>query len=113
MNWITAVVPPERFRGVVEALELQGVTGIVATNAQVHGWAGGRTLAHRGSKHVQQSIPSIRIEFATYPDCTEAMTALIVQMGGMPSGVANVWVQTAISPVGAADIVSDRALVSS
>jgi len=114
MNLITGVVPPERFSEVLGELQAHGVTGIVATNAQVHGWAGGRTLAHRGSEYVQRSIPLIRIEFAAEPHETDAMAALVVRLGGLPAGVASVWINTTTA-LGATTMehASGKALVAS
>ena len=62
MKLIKAIIKPERFEAVKNALEDRGVTGMTVMEVQGRGEQKGITLEYRGKTMIVDMLPKIQIE---------------------------------------------------
>jgi nitrogen regulatory protein P-II 1 len=75
LKLITAVVKPQKFDEVKEALKSAGITGVTVTEVKGFGRQGGKTETFRGSEYKVELLPKIKIELIV----DEAIVATVVE----------------------------------
>ena len=67
MKKIEAIIRPEKFREIKEALEVAGYPGVTVTEVEGHGKQKGVDRKFRGMKYRLELIPKIKLEIVTTP----------------------------------------------
>jgi nitrogen regulatory protein P-II 1 len=78
MTKIEAIIRPNRFDAVKEALSDLGVDGMTVSEARGHGRQKGHTETYRGREYEVSLIPKIRIELVVLDERVEAIVAGII-----------------------------------
>jgi nitrogen regulatory protein P-II 1 len=78
MTKIEAIIRPNRFEAVKEALSDLGVDGMTVSEARGHGRQKGHTEIYRGREYEVSLIPKIRIELVVLDERVEAIIAGII-----------------------------------
>ena len=78
MTKIEAIIRPNRFEAVKEALSDLGVDGMTVSEARGHGRQKGHTETYRGREYEISLIPKIRIELVVPDERVEAIIAGII-----------------------------------
>jgi nitrogen regulatory protein P-II 1 len=78
MTKIEAIIRPNRFEAVKEALSDLGVDGMTVSEARGHGRQKGHTETYRGREYEVSLIPKIRIELVVPDERVEAIIAGII-----------------------------------
>ncbi len=79
MTKVEAIVRPNRFEAVKEALTELGVEGMTVSEARGHGRQKGHTETYRGREYEVGLIPKIRIELVVKDDRVEAIVDTIIK----------------------------------
>ncbi|MHB1699055.1 MAG: P-II family nitrogen regulator [Acidobacteriaceae bacterium] len=82
MTKIEAIIRPNRFDAVKEALSDLGVEGMTVSEVRGHGRQKGHTESYRGSEYEISLIPKLRVEVVVADDRVEAI------IGAISSGAA-------------------------
>ncbi len=64
MKWIVAIVKPNRFDAVREALAEAGVKGLTVSEVKGYGRQKGHKEVYRGAEYTVDFVPKIKIELA-------------------------------------------------
>lgn len=95
MKLITALIQPEKFDDIREALEKFGVDGMTASEAQGYGRQHGHVEVYRGKEYDIRLIPKIRLEVLATDERTEDIVDLIISTANTGSaGDGKVWIST-------------------
>jgi nitrogen regulatory protein P-II 1 len=62
LKLVTAVVKPQKFDEVKEALKSAGITGVTVTEVKGFGRQGGKTEVFRGSEYKVELLPKLKVE---------------------------------------------------
>jgi len=93
LKLVTAVVKPQKFDEVKDALKGAGITGVTVTEVKGFGRQGGKTEVFRGSEYKVELLPKLKVEVvvdeAAVPAVVEAITS-----GGQTGkiGDGKIWV---------------------
>jgi|ERR1700737_1046836 nitrogen regulatory protein P-II 1 len=79
MTKIEAIVRPNRFEAVKEALSELGVEGMTVSEARGHGRQKGHTETYRGREYEVGLIPKIRLEMVVKDDRVEPIIETIIK----------------------------------
>lgn len=79
MTKVEAIVRPNRFEAVKEALSELGVEGMTVSEARGHGRQKGHTETYRGREYEVGLIPKIRLEMVVKDDRVEAIVETIIK----------------------------------
>ena len=79
MTKVEAIVRPNRFEAVKEALSELGVEGMTVSEARGHGRQKGHTETYRGREYEVGLIPKIRLEIVVKDDRVEAIVDTIIK----------------------------------
>lgn len=79
MTKVEAIVRPNRFDAVKEALTEVGVEGMTVSEARGHGRQKGHTETYRGREYEIDLIPKIRIETVVQDNHVDAVVAAILK----------------------------------
>jgi nitrogen regulatory protein P-II 1 len=79
MTKVEAIVRPNRFEAVKEALTELGVEGMTVSEARGHGRQKGHTETYRGREYEVGLIPKIRLELVVKDDRVEAIVETIIK----------------------------------
>ncbi len=82
MTKIEAIVRPNKFDAVKEALTEIGVEGMTVSEARGHGRQKGHTETYRGREYEVGLIPKIRLELVVADARVEEVVAAIVKSAG-------------------------------
>ena len=72
MTKIEAIIRPNRFEAVKEALKEQGVEGMTVSEVRGHGRQKGHTETYRGREYEVSLIPKLRVELVVLDERVEA-----------------------------------------
>ena len=78
MTKIEAIIRPNRFDAVKEALSDLGVDGMTVSEARGHGRQKGHTETYRGREYEVSLIPKLRVELVVLDERVEAILAAII-----------------------------------
>lgn len=78
MTKIEAIIRPNRFEIVKEALSNLGIEGMTVSEARGHGRQKGHTETYRGREYEVSLIPKVRVEMVVLDDRVEAIVAAII-----------------------------------
>jgi len=78
MTKIEAIIRPNRFEAVKEALSDLGVDGMTVSEARGHGRQKGHTETYRGREYEVSLIPKLRVELVVLDERVEAIVAGII-----------------------------------
>ena len=79
MTKVEAIVQPNRFEAVKEALVAQGVEGMTVTEVKGFGRQKGHTEIYRGSEYTVDFLPKIKIEVVLGDSMVENATIAVVK----------------------------------
>ena len=95
MRKIEAIIRPEKFSAVREALQALGCPGITVSDVKGHGKQGGLTQQWRGREYKIDFLPKVKIELVINdsPKLEEVIKAIIdnAQVGQIGDGKIFVW----------------------
>lgn len=95
MKLITALIQPEKFEDIRQALEKFGVDGMTASEAQGYGRQYGHVEVYRGKEYDIRLIPKIRLEILAATDRAEDIVDLIISTANTGSaGDGKIWIST-------------------
>jgi len=78
MTKIEAIIRPNRFEAVKEALSDLGVDGMTVSEARGHGRQKGHTETYRGREYEVSLIPKLRVELVVLDERVEPIIAAII-----------------------------------
>ena len=78
MTKIEAIIRPNRFEVLKEALSKLGVEGMTVSEVRGHGRQKGHTERYRGSEYEVSLIPKLRVEVVTKDDQVESIVDAIL-----------------------------------
>ena len=78
MTKIEAIIRPNRFEAVKEALADLGIEGMTVSEARGHGRQKGHTETYRGREYEVSLIPKVRVEMVVLDGRVEAVVAAII-----------------------------------
>jgi nitrogen regulatory protein P-II 1 len=78
MTKIEAIIRPNRFEAVKEALSDLGIDGMTVSEARGHGRQKGHTETYRGREYEVSLIPKLRVELVVLDERVEAILAAII-----------------------------------
>lgn len=78
MTKIEAIIRPNRFDAVKDALSEIGVNGLTVSEARGHGRQKGHTETYRGREYDVSLIPKLRVELVVIDDDVEKIVAAII-----------------------------------
>src|SRR5260370_24445035 len=79
MTKVEAIIRPNRFEDVKEALSELGVEGMTVSEARGHGRQKGHTETYRGREYEVGLIPKIRLEMVVKDDRVETIIETIIK----------------------------------
>ena len=79
LKLVTAVVKPQKFDEVKDALKSAGITGVTVTEVKGFGRQGGKTEAFRGSEYKVEFVPKVMIEVLVDTAAVDKVVDLIGQ----------------------------------
>jgi len=82
MTKIEAIVRPNKFEAVKEALTEIGIEGMTVSEARGHGREKGHTETYRGREYEVSLVPKIRLELVVADNRTEEVVDVIVKSAG-------------------------------
>ncbi|HBH56518.1 MAG TPA: P-II family nitrogen regulator [Kocuria sp.] len=93
MKLITAVVRPEKFSDVKDALEAYGVQGMTVLTVHGYGRQRGHREVYRGAEYTVDLLEKVRIETVVEDDAAQDIVTVVVSAArtGEP-GDGKVWV---------------------
>lgn len=93
MKLITAIIQPEKFEAVKDALVLAEVHGITVSEASGYGRQRGHTEVYRGVEHSVDLISKVRIEIVTTDELADSLVETIVRIAQTGRvGDGKIWV---------------------
>ncbi|WP_421082968.1 P-II family nitrogen regulator [Rothia nasimurium] len=93
MKLITALIQPEKFEDIREALEGYGVDGMTVSEAQGYGRQKGHIEIYRGKEYSVQMISKLRLEILAASDRANDIIDLIIATANTGSaGDGKIWV---------------------
>ncbi|WP_237188125.1 P-II family nitrogen regulator [Rothia nasimurium] len=93
MKLITALIQPEKFEEIREALESYGVDGMTVSEAQGYGRQKGHIEIYRGKEYSVQMISKLRLEILADTDRAGDIIDLIIATANTGSaGDGKIWV---------------------
>lgn len=78
MTKIEAIIRPNRFDAVKEALSDLGIDGMTVSEARGHGRQKGHTETYRGREYEVSLIPKLRVELVVLDERVETIVAAII-----------------------------------
>ncbi len=78
MTKIEAIIRPNRFDAVKEALSELGVEGLTVSEARGHGRQKGHTETYRGREYEVSLVPKLRVELVVVDEQVENIVAAII-----------------------------------
>jgi nitrogen regulatory protein P-II 1 len=78
MTKIEAIIRPNRFEAVKEALSDLGIDGMTVSEARGHGRQKGHTETYRGREYEVSLIPKLRVELVVLDERVDALVAAII-----------------------------------
>ncbi len=78
MTKIEAIIRPNRFDAVKEALSELGVEGLTVSEARGHGRQKGHTETYRGREYEVSLVPKLRVELVVVDEQVEKIVAAII-----------------------------------
>jgi nitrogen regulatory protein P-II 1 len=78
MTTVVAIIRPNRFDAVKEALQDLGVSGMTVSEVRGHGRQKGHTETYRGREYDISLLPKLKVEIATKDDRVEAIVDAII-----------------------------------
>ena len=78
MTTVVAIIRPNRFDAVKEALQDLGVSGMTVSEVRGHGRQKGHTETYRGREYDISLLPKLKVEIATKDDRVEAIVEAII-----------------------------------
>jgi len=78
MTKIEAIIRPNRFDAIKEALSDLGIDGMTVSEARGHGRQKGHTETYRGREYEVSLIPKLRVELVVLDERVEAIVAAII-----------------------------------
>lgn len=95
MKLVTALIQPEKFEDIREALENFGVDGMTVSEARGYGRQGGHTEVYRGKEYKVKLIPKARLEILADDAQADDIIDIIISTANTGSaGDGKVWVST-------------------
>lgn len=93
MKLVTAIVQPEKFAEIRQALEDFGIQGMTVSEANGYGRQLGHKEVYRGMKYTVNLLPKIRIEILTTAERAVDIIDLIISTANTGvAGDGKVWV---------------------
>ncbi|KFF31766.1 P-II family nitrogen regulator [Bifidobacterium bombi] len=93
MKLITAIIRPQQFSDVKEALEREGVRGLTVSDVAGYGCQHGHAEVYRGVRQTSQLVQKIRLDLVVRNTEADAMVDAIVQAAHTGNvGDGKVWV---------------------
>ncbi|MEI6236373.1 MAG: P-II family nitrogen regulator [Planctomycetota bacterium] len=77
MNYVVAIIQPQKLDAVREALSKVGVTGVTITDAQGYGRQKGHAEVYRGHEYQVNFVRKVKIEIAVDSSILDATLAAI------------------------------------
>ena len=81
MKLVKAIIKPERFDAVMNALEESGFSGMTVTEVKGRGDQKGITLEYRGGHMTVNLLPKIQIELVVVQDRADHLVSTIMESG--------------------------------
>jgi nitrogen regulatory protein P-II 1 len=78
MTTVVAIIRPNRFDPVKEALQELGVTGMTVSEVRGHGRQKGHTETYRGREYDISLLPKLKIEITAVDDRVDAICEAII-----------------------------------
>jgi nitrogen regulatory protein P-II 1 len=78
MTKIEAIIRPNRFEAVKEALKEQGVEGMTVSEVRGHGRQKGHTETYRGREYDVDLLPKVRVEIVLADELVEGVISAIL-----------------------------------
>lgn len=95
MKLVTAILQPEKFQDIRQALEEFGIKGMTVSEAQGYGQQGGHVEVYRGKEYRVNLLPKVRLEILTDDSQALDMVDLIIATANTGSaGDGKIWVTT-------------------
>ncbi|GGH58672.1 P-II family nitrogen regulator [Rothia aerolata] len=95
MKLVTAILQPEKFQDIRQALEEFGIKGMTVSEAQGYGQQGGHVEVYRGKEYQVNLLPKVRLEILTDDSQALDMVDLIIATANTGSaGDGKIWVTT-------------------
>ncbi len=79
MKKVEAIIRPETFQMVKDALTKQGLASMTVTHVTGCGLQGGKTEYYRGSKYTVNLLPKVKIELVVQDDNLDILLNVIVE----------------------------------
>lgn len=79
MTKVEAIIRPNRFDSVKEALKELGVEGMTVSEVRGHGRQKGHTETYRGREYDVDLLPKIRVELVVTDEAVEATVQAIIK----------------------------------
>ena len=93
LKLVTAVVKPQKFDEVKEALKSAGITGVTVTEVKGFGRQGGKTEVFRGSEYKVELLPKLKVEVVVDESVVAAVVEAITTSGQTGKiGDGKIWV---------------------
>jgi len=93
LKLVTAVVKPQKFDEVKEALKGVGITGVTVTEVKGFGRQGGKTEVFRGSEYKVELLPKLKVEVVVDESVVAAVVEAIKTSGQTGKiGDGKIWV---------------------
>lgn len=95
MKLITAILQPEKFEEIREALENFGLQGMTVSEASGYGRQKGHKEVYRGMEYRVNLLPKVRLEILTADDKAHDITDLMIATANTgSSGDGKIWITT-------------------
>jgi nitrogen regulatory protein P-II 1 len=78
MTTVVAVIRPNRFEAVKDALQDLGVSGMTVSEVRGHGRQKGHTETYRGREYDISLLPKLKVEVVTKDDRVDAIVEAII-----------------------------------
>jgi nitrogen regulatory protein P-II 1 len=93
LKLVTAVIKPQKFDDVKEALKASGVTGVTVTEVKGFGRQGGKTEVFRGSEYKVDLLPKLKLEVVVDESSVAGVVDTITTAGQTGKiGDGKIWV---------------------
>lgn len=95
MKLVTALIQPEKFQDIHDALEAYGVDGMTVSEAQGYGAQRGHVEVYRGQEFTVSLLPKIHLDILAADDQVKGIVDTIVTSANTGSaGDGKIWVTT-------------------
>ena len=93
MKLVTAVIKPQQWEDVREALEAIGIAGMTVSEVRGHGRQKGHTEVYRGAEYAAGLVPKVRLEVVVDDADVESVVRIVVEAARTGRiGDGKVWV---------------------